>query len=440
MGFMVQVPINYDNRDLYVKGNGDSKDYQVQIDSPRICPLGDIKSFREKNNFSYSSGSVEFNECDNCVVLSDFNSNYINGIRDSLVLASKGDVLVMSFSNLEKILEIVEKHLVGRSIKYSIPQSVVLREDLVKKDIGGLRKEIISKYGLKPIDIKPIKRGRTRFGLYYVKVDSEWEFVLKYQGQKQCHADVIANISNKYPSIFSKVRKRSDSEGFTFRLEDGLYGLEEFIHGKVNRDKTPRFYRQMGRLITRLHDNLNDFIEANPSSIQYLSTESRHLSESNLLAIWLDLTNHYRSYELASKVIRDLITEDVSNKVQSLPKATIHGDLNRSNIIWNGSNPRIIDKETIKISRRVMELQIPLLFTGPTGFPEYSSKSLEYLSEGLALGGKPLSKEEFSLMGHLLKYCLIKNYAVRNIRRGLDQDQRLTNLNLNLKRIGSELR
>lgn len=437
---MVCISVSDDKTKLYVSGSGENIGHQTPVDFPESNFEGFIKSFREGNNFSYSSGSVEFSQCDNCVVLSDFNYSYIHKVRDSLVLSNNKKIEIMPLSNLEKSLELSERHLAGRIIAYSIPQSVVLREDLIEKDIEKLKKEIISKYELYPIEIKPVNGGRTKFGIYYVKINSGEEFVLKYQGINPDKTEIIARISNSYPDIFSRVKERSDSGGFTFKLEDGLYGLEEFVHGKIDRDKTPKFYIQMGRLIKRLHNNLEEFNQKNPSSIQHLSTESRHLSESNLLAIWLDLKNHYRDYNLESRVIRDLISEDVSNRVQSLPKAVIHGDLNRSNIIWQSGKPKIIDKETIKISKRVMELQIPLLFTGPTGFPEYSPKSLEYLAEGLDLEGNPLSEEEFSLMKHLLNYCLIKNYAVRNIRRALDQDERLESLNLNLNRIREELK
>jgi hypothetical protein len=34
--------------------------------------------------------------------------------------------------------------------------------------------------------------------------------------------------------MFSRVIKRCDTERFTFKLEDGLYGLEEFIDGEKN--------------------------------------------------------------------------------------------------------------------------------------------------------------------------------------------------------------
>ncbi|MEX2017338.1 MAG: phosphotransferase, partial [Candidatus Pacearchaeota archaeon] len=430
--------IDPNKEEMYKNGSGKCEAHFHIYKSSKLKLSGKVNSFREGNNFSYSLGNVKFDKCDNSVVISDYKSVKLRGITNRLIIIREGNINFQPISNLEKNLEYAQENLKGKTIQYSLPSSVFVRESLTEKDLEKLVNEIKYKFSLTTAEIKPLSGGRAKFGVYYLKTDSNREYVLKYQGQDILKVEVLAKISNNYPEMFSKFIPRSDNGKFSLELKDGLYGLEEYLRGTVIRERNPNFFRYMGNFIQHLHYNLGEFLLYNPLLKEPLITESRHLSESNLLAISLDLINSHRNHSFALKVIQDLIRENVSERIQSLPETIIHGDLNTSNLIWNKNVPKIIDKETIKISKRIMELQIPLLFIGTTRFPEYSKGSLKYLSQGLASSGNKLSEKESKLIKSLLKYSLIKNYVVRNIRRALNQSERLDSLNENLRVIENE--
>jgi len=208
--------------------------------------------------------------------------------------------------------------------------------------------------------------------------------------------------------------------------------LEEFIRGGVMSDKDRKRFKLIGQNTGRLHKNLEDFLESNPHEKSNFKTSSRHISESNLLSFLIDLGEGHKRVK---EEIWEILNERVSEKIHSLPEVLIHGDLNLSNLIWKGKNYKIIDKETMVISRRILDFNIPLLYLGPEGIPHYTSGSIIELERGLEETDRGFSSEEAELIKPLLKYSLIKNYVVRNIRRKLNQLSRLKILEHNLEKI-----
>ena len=112
--------------------------------------------------------------------------------------------------------------------------------------------------------------------------------------------------------------------------------------------------------------------------------------------------------------------------------------MNPSNVIVDGGNFRVIDKETIKLSKRVLDFNIPLSLNGNGGIPEYAEGGLDDFFEGLARTGYDPHPDELRTIKPILKYGLIKHYVVKNVRRGLNDPALLANLETSLSRLNIE--
>lgn len=405
-----------------------------------IHPECKFNFYREGDNFAYVLGEASYSlDCNNNLIISDYYKNKLIDVKNSLINIHKGVVKVQPIFNLEKILEENSLFVFGREISYNIPKSVSVRENLVEKDPKRLEKEIERKYSLSISGIFPLSGGRTKWGIYYIKLSSGKECVLKYQGQEKQKANVIAKISNINSDIFSKVLPTVDGCDYTFELEDGFYGIEEFILGDNFNEYSKDYFKKLGALANKVQNRLERFIINNLSYREYFIPNSKFLSESHILSLWIDLNYEKRDNSYAKKSLKNIVKEKLINNIHNLPKKMIHGDLNHSNLIWQGTCLKIIDKETIMDSRRVMEPTIPLLFNGNKKFPEYLPGSLNQFIGGFnSQSEEKFLKREFALVIPLLEYSLIKNYVVRNIRRGLNQHDRWKSLFENLTKLNYE--
>lgn len=392
-----------------------------------------LNFYRKENNFGYVIGDVIFDEeCDNLVVISDKKQTRLSNAKNCLVVISSDSVSVSPIQDIKRTMQAREILERGRII-YHIPQSVRTREELDKKSIREIGERVEVIYGICPIEVRELSVTSKKNGIYYIRDSSGKEYILKYEGV--IPKDHIYKVTNSIPDIFP-IRKPTKDGNFSFRLSDGFYGLEEFVKASAISCRNEQYFVTIGSAMASMHQRLNDFLNKHPELKKYFVSVAKHISESNMVSLLIDLelAGYTRLVEEIEKLRRHRLDEEI----KLFPDCFIHGDLNSSNVVWTEKGLRFIDVESMKISKRVLDLESPIIFQGNMHPPNYIPGSLDALIKGYNTTTKePFQKKEIEVGGLLIKYALLKNFVIRHIRRG-EEGNSLENLLENLEKLEAD--
>lgn len=337
-------------------------------------------------------------------------------------------------SNFREIFQKSEKILKDTLVKYHRPEIVKEKEDLNQKNLEELSEGITSHYNIQPIEIKRIERTGKKDGIFYIKDNKGRKYILKHYGRDLRKLDALATITNYAPEIFPRIiptRRGSNS----WEMEDGHYTLEDFVCGEHHiRDK--EYFLGVGESMAKMHERLNGLLKENRNIKKTLYSKERSISESNLASLWIDMT--LGNYLSSREEVEELTKVNLRERISRSPESFIHADLNNANIIWTPNGLKFIDVETIRFSKRILDFEGPLLFQGNMMPPEYIPDSFALLTEGYNnVASEPLQREELSVVKDLMTYVLLKNFVIRNIRRG-DERNSLNRLEENISKIRKE--
>jgi thiamine kinase-like enzyme len=398
--------------------------------------------FREESNHAYTKGKISFEkECKNNLIISPYNSNRLINVKNAFIFVYDSYLEVSPISNIKNAIDKGKIILMNKDIDYNTPKSVFERENLKEKNLEELSRGLKKRYGIGLKKISPLNLGRTKNGIYYITGKNKKEYILKYRGKNKEKAELLSQLADKLPKYFPKIFNRKDKMEFTFRIEDELYGLEEFIRNNSPKKRNLKYFSLLGTNIALLHNNFSDIIRYHSGDIEkFLSSKEEYHSESNIVSFYLDLSKNEQKNKFLLIELEKLIYDKINEKINFFPKGFIHRDLNHSNIIWDKDNPKIIDFETIKNSNRVKEFEAPLLFEGNMEKPKYIKDSLDFIINSYNKHSKKtLSKEEINFLPYLLKYALIRNYIIRKIRRKFEDEDFLMEVKRNLKNLEESL-
>lgn len=438
---MTEVSLDVTSESLEINsydGNSAKKiAYRPSSSQKYFLPIPKWNFFRKENNHAYVKGSVFYEgDCKNNLIISPYLNNRLVNVKDAFVFIEDSSIEVSPISDISNAIDKGKRKLSNQKIDYHIPESVFKRENLIEKDLKSLKKEVKQIYGIEPKEISAIESGRTKNGIYYIRAEDGKEYILKFRGKHKEKAELLSQIAKNIPNYFPLNFCRRDSSSFTFKIGEELYGLEEFIRDISPKIRDIRYFSLLGSHMGLLHNHFSNFLRRNKWIEEELVPTGSHTSESNLISFYFDLaTDKIHNTVLISELER-IIEKDLNNQMISLPMALIHGDLNYSNLIWQGNNPKIVDSETIKNSNRLNEFKSPLLFGGNMAKPKYIKNSMEVMIRSYNQSSDVLlSKEEINVLPFLLRYALLRNFVVRKIRRSVDDEHYLGEIIENLKLI-----
>lgn len=397
--------------------------------------------FRTKSNHSYTRKGGVFYEgdCRNNLIISSYAQNRLVDVRNAFIFVGDSCIEISPISNLRAVISKGLEVLSSEKINYNIPERVFRRENLPEVALDKLSEEIKKKYGIEPRKVSGINSRRSKNGVYHIIGKNGHEYVVKYKGKNKTQAELISTTLAKVPIYFPRIYPREDCEGsYTFDIDGILYGLEDCVKGESSKERNLNYFDLIGNHIALLHEQLSCFVQENTDLGEILLSRGESSSESNIASTYLDLAKNRGEHSLLLSQLEEIINESLSSNIRSLPKFLIHRDLNHSNIIWVGEDPKIIDSETIGISERINDFVAPLLLLGGMRQPKYLEGSLPKLIDSYNRFSKaPLSKEERHLLPVLLKYYLLKYYVVRTIRRNMEEEGYLNELKKTLLNLGT---
>ena len=416
------LSFSYHNGTFYLnKGNGENAEFRC--DYPRESNKNIINFHRKSNNFGYVSGDIRFQgNCENNLIISDRVKTIISDTHNSLVIINDGSVKISPINEIDIGRKRCAEVLSKRPIAYHIPRNVLKRENLQEKNLGDLERMISRRYGLRNVNVEEVRGNVKKNGIFRVRSSSR-DYVFKYIGVERKRVEAICLVSAKMPDLFPIKPITVDGEN-SIKCHDGLYCLEEFIPSvESSAERDLDYFSRLGEQIGLMHDGLLELLEDRPVIQEGFLVDAGHLSDSNLLALWLDLfLNGFRDLSLE---IEKFSRIDLSKRVLSLPECIIHGDLNASNVVRTKNGMKFIDLETFKISRRILEFEAPLIFGGNMSVQSYIPGSFTAIMGGYEQSSQvPLNDEEKVLCGNIVEYALIKNFVIRNIRRSCDENSK----------------
>lgn len=432
---MGEIRFNYKNDQLFLEG-AEGERFKYYGVSQKNNPYSSTNFYRIDNNFGYVQGKINFSsDCDNNVVISDQNNTTISKTKNSFISINGGCLEVLPIDETKIAYTTALDMLKDKRIRYNIPQKILKRERLKRKKHRDLEKILFDNYRLHPTQIKKINKSAKENGIFYIS-DSLNKYVFKYLGEDKEKINATFEITKSIPNLFPLIEKTKKGD-VSVRLEDGFYGLEKFIEEGRNSPRGLMYFFELGRYMAIMHKKLLRLIEQKPELKASFLSSGKHLSDSNLVSLGIDLAlGGFGEINLELDYLAKL---KLSRKIKSFPEYLIHGDLNGSNIIITPKGLRFIDLERIKISRRVCELESPLIYGGNMTVPSYVKGSLKSLVEGYNIHTKqPLINKEKRLGRDLVKYALIKNFVIRNIRRG-EKSNSKRNLLKNLSSLDKEV-
>lgn len=391
--------------------------------------------FRERSNHAYMGrGNISCGEhCCNNLIISLYGNVKLNNTRNAFIFVGNSHVEISPIFCLQNVINKGLEKLSSQEIKYNTPRSVFERENLSEKDLGGVAREIKQRYGVEQKKISMIPSKSKMGGIYYIYGKDGHRYILKYRSKNKERAELLSVITANIPDFFPRIYHRKDDLGYTFEMEDGWYGLESFVEGSF-KERDLDYFLLLGGHIVLLHRQLANFSQDNRGLERTLLSKEGHISESSIASIYLDLAISTQKHNLLLFELEKIIDEGLSSGINSLPKSLIHRDLNHSNIIWVGRNPKIIDSEFIRISARVNEFMPPLILLGNMRQPRYIKGGLLKLIDSYNSSSEhPLSEEEKHFLPILMKYYLLKYYVVRTIRRAMESGSYLNELEESLK-------
>lgn len=403
--------------------NGNSMGVETHKFSPSLSnsprTIDTYNFFRQGDNCSYVGGEVAYvGTCRNNLIISSYKHNLVENVMNSFIFADNGQVTLFPISNIPTAIDLGKKALSNYRINYNLPLSVFERENLVNKDLESLMNSVKQIYGVHAEGISRETTARTRNGLFYLISHGEREYVLKFRGRNLQRAELLAQVTRSIPNYFPFNFCRQDNNLFTFRLGNELYGLEEFVKGSGRMSRNLDYFSLLGYHMGLLHNQFQGLFRSGIKKELMLSVGNR-LSESNLVSFYLDLAIDKDSNEELLSVMGEVIKQNIGAQIKSSPIFLIHGDLNYSNLIWEGKIPKIVDSETLMSSFRLNEFESPLLFEGNMSTPSYLKGSLKSIEDSYNQSSNiPLNRDEVNILPFLLKYSFLRNFVIRKIRRG----------------------
>lgn len=397
-----------------------------------------INFFRERDNNAYSSDSVTYEgTCGNNLVISPNQKVTLRDVSNAYILVGEGQVEIFPIFQAGQDLERILSQMGSAGIKYNIPAAVRERENLKPRSISQLVGAIRENYDLEVDSICRVDMSRAEGGVYYVGAGGK-RYFLKFKGRNQQRAERIIRITNYIGAYFPRVIQVKGGARFTFSVDNEIWGLDEEASGRP-KPRSGDYFSLLGTHAARLHISLSEKLGLERELHQGLISQSSAMNESNAVAMSVDLYRGLPSEKIV-KELASILNRGLGQRRQELPAYMIHGDLNNSNVFWGpDGNVKIVDSETIKMCTRLTELEAALLLEGHMKKPTYVRGSTkEFLKGYLSAGGFPFTSTELSLAPAFLRYALIRNFVIRKIRRGIKDEDYLTNLTENLKKVDKD--
>jgi hypothetical protein len=395
--------------------------------------------FRERDNHAYiQRGSISYEgDCNNNLIVSSQPKNKLVNVRNAFIFSGESHVEIMPVFKLQEVIGRGRKVLVGKTIKYHIPERVLKRENLPEADFDRISREIKDNYGIESTDIRLVNPGRSRNGIYLAIGKRGDKFILKYRGEDKEKAELISRILAHIPYYFPEIYPRADgSRSYTIEIEKTAYGLEDFVEADNQKEINLDYFSLVGNHIALLDMQLSNFTRKN-RNLEKILTRSEYVTESNIASLYLDLAQNNEYHNCLLSYLNDIVNSGLSDKIRTLPDFLIHRDLNHSNILWRGNQPIIVDSESIGFYKRVNEFIAPLLLWENMGRPNYLDSALPKLINAYNKSSEnPLSAREEEILPSLLEYALLKFYVVRSIRREIKDKCYLEVIKKNLQSLG----
>jgi Ser/Thr protein kinase RdoA (MazF antagonist) len=391
---------------------------------------------RERDNFSYTKGASAYNHhCNNSLIISNSSNGFIEGVNNHALINNSGKSYLISITKIDDIINLSKEILKGGRVFYQKPKSIFEIQNIENLNEEEIRQKISENYCFEIKNLSKIntKKGKNR--IYKIVSKDNKEFILKYHGRNselfESQLSFLKRISS-FPRIIPTVK----SVPYIF-FNENIYALEEFIDGEKYPLDRENYFGLVGKHLALIH---NDFrrkgtLKNNLENI--LTKKGNFLNESNLISMQIDLENNLNN----SFFLRELasFSRSLSQIVDSFPDQIIHGDLNKSNLIWNGNSATIIDSETIRFSKRIMDFIPALLFEGNLNTPNYIPNSLNELIDSYnSCSNQKLNEAEITILPDLLKFSLIKSYIIYVLRRNLEDEKFKNKIIHNLKLVEGE--
>lgn len=401
--------------------------------------VNELNFYRNGDNHAYIPGIISYNgECRNNLILSAYNETCLDSISNSLVLFGNFGKKILPLSQAENYLRSIQRILSKKKINYHVPETVLTRENLGEKNLYELKDQVSSLYGLELETITPLNSARTKNGIYLVKDRGDKKYVLKFRGRNKEKAELLAEIALSIPTYFPINLLQKNKQEFAFNLGGEFYGLEEFIEEKQIFPRETIYFTCLGKHIGLLHNELAKFLSLHDSEKSILKSKSFSLNESNLSSLYIDVMTKYGDNNLTLK-LEEIMNQKLNLSNLNLQKQLVHGDLNHSNLIWQGLNPKVVDSESISYSLKVDEFESPLLFGGNMQPPEYIKGSLSSILKAYNKTSlSPISKEEAKIIRNMTIVSLIRNFVLWNIRRPSERRITISNLENYIKLLEDE--
>ncbi|MDP2628737.1 MAG: phosphotransferase [Nanoarchaeota archaeon] len=393
---------------------------------------------RERDNFLYTRGETSFYDknCNNSIIISNLEKGVVKGITNHAVINDGRRNYLIPITEIEEILDISSKMLRKKCVLYKKPRSILEIQNLGILSEEEIRQKISSNYNLEIKNLLEIKTKKGRNRVYKIVSKRNKEFMLKYCGKDpelfESQVSFLEGISS-FPSFLLTV----NSVPYIF-FKDNIYALEEFVEGEILPSDKENYFGLVGKHLALMHNEFNKKTISKKNLENVLTKEGNFFSESNLISMQIDLENDYNN-EFFLKEMASL-PRTLGSIVNSFPDQIIHGDLNRSNLIWNKNNAKTIDSETIIFSKRILDFIPALLFEGNLTIPHYTPNSLRDLIDSYDLHAyQKLREDERTILPYLLKFSLIKSYVIYVLRRNLKDGKFKNQIINNLKLVEGEI-
>ncbi|MCA9487962.1 MAG: phosphotransferase [Nanoarchaeota archaeon] len=391
---------------------------------------------RERDNFCYTQGQIPSYspDCKNSLIISDLDKGNIQGISDHALIVENGKKYLIPIEKIKDILSIVQEIIGEKKVIYQKPNSILERESLNNLEEDFIRHNIFEKYGFLIDSIKEIETKKGDHRVYELSSD-KGKFILKYYGKDLNLFNAQTSLLKDNP-FFPKVIASKD-QTLPIIFGDSIYYLEEFLGGTSFSEDRNSLYSLIGKHMALIHNEFNKKSSLIKGLEKHLIQQGNPLSESNLISMKIDLGENFQRYFSTEDI--SSFFENIQDFQNSLPSQIIHGDLNKSNLIWNGNDAKAIDFEMINFSRRINEFIPALLLEGNLSIPKYDSESLSQILEGYnSHSNKRLTNEEITVLPDILKISLIKSYAIYVMRRNLNNPDFKNQIKNSLNTLGGE--
>jgi len=376
---------------------------------------------REKDNFAYTLGQkpIYSKDCKNSIIISDRKEGFVEGISNYALIRGNGKEYLISINEIEKIFEISREIIGEGNILYQKPTSILERESLDNLSKEFVYEKLFENYGILTKSINEIQTKKGGHRVYEIFSEEKRRYMLKYYGKDLDLFNAQINLLEGIP-LFSRIIYTKDLNSHLL-FGNSIYYLEEFVEGNYLPKDNKVYYDLVGKHLAFIHNEFNIKKVSTSHLERILNKDGNNFNESNLISMKMDLINGNNN-TLLRKL--DSMPEMFSQKLNYFPKQIIHGDLNKSNLIWKGDNFLTIDFETIVFSKRINEFIPTLLFEGNLSTPKYNFNSLkEILGSYNFYSKNKLTKDEIYLLPSLLGFSLIKSYDIYVIRRNLKDEK-----------------